>query len=89
MRDSYYAPPVRDVIDTLVASHALSAGDDAHLFSLSWELELLLLDEQSPERQWRHALAEPLRRLQQALRELNLPRELNLDLAHLIRELAY
>ena len=98
MRDSYYTPPVRDVIDSLITTEICSVEENARLFAVSWELELLLLDEQSPERQWRHALTVPLRKLQRILREANLavgdgadasPRHRPIDLTFLIQELAY
>ncbi len=63
MRESYYARPLREFIDTLldIEQHQPSANSQVH--ELSWALELLLLDDRSPEREWRQAAAQPLVRL--------------------------
>ena len=97
MRDSYYAAPVRDLIDSMLARVSCSAQDNANLFALSWELELLLLDDRSPERQWRQALTGPLQKLQSAMSDIawaneptaDTPVPEPLDISDLITELAY
>ncbi len=69
MRDSYFARPLRDIIDHLLQSVPGCNSRQSELYHLSWELELLLLDERSEERQWRQAAARPLAKLEPLVRD--------------------
>ena len=71
MRDSYFARPLQNFVDTVLDVMQGQPGDlmapESKLHNLSWEIELLLLDKRLPEREWRNAAAKPLGELLQIL----------------------
>lgn len=71
MRDSYFARPLQEFVDSVldVMQYQSEApiGPESKLHNLSWEIELLLLDNRLPEREWRQAAAKPLGELLEIL----------------------
>lgn len=103
MRDSYFARPLQDFVDNVLDLMQYQPENlmapETKLHNLSWEIELLLLDNRLPEREWRQAAAKPLGELLQILQLQHLdtlqtehgPKALlNWDEAqNLVAELAY
>jgi len=88
LRDSYFAPPLRDFVDSLVQLGPFQqSGSDSIMH------DLLLLDNRLPERQWRHAAAKPLAELLKQIEQHQLKLQhplLDFDSAlDLVAELAY
>ncbi len=71
MRDSYFARPLQEFVDTVLDVMQYQPesvmAPESKLHNLSWEIELLLLDNRLPEREWRQAAAKPLGELLQIL----------------------
>ena len=89
MRDSFFASPLRDVVDHLLQTVPVTKHYNADLYHLSWELELLLLDDRSPERQWRQAAAKPLAKMLPLVRNTEFVQDMDVsELQILVADLA-
>ena len=78
MRDSYFARPLQEFVDNVLDIMQYQSepplAPESKLHNLSWEIELLLLDNRLPEREWRQAAAKPLAELLQILQFQHLDR---------------
>ena len=61
MRDSYFTTPIVAILKALRESeHQSNARIDESLHRIAKQIEALLSDDRSPERQWRQQVAVPL-----------------------------